>query len=255
MNTLSAVGNDVPLLNLVIVFGFVFVVGIILCLPLLQNDYKKSLKTSLFIKIFFWIPIFMVFLAVLYSTNFDRTVFLAVFLVATFLEFKFKLKQAENKIVLYVFFSIFAIGLGHLFVMGYVFDKVFVNLLITLGFATALSDATAYLLGKYWGKHKLPEWINNSKSWEGVVGQLLGSLAGVLLVNYFVEPVVTIWLFAPIGIGCTIGDLANSFAKRNAHTENWSKAIPGHGGFIDRSASVAGSTILMFYFLVLSRLL
>jgi phosphatidate cytidylyltransferase len=135
------------------------------------------------------------------------------------------------------------------------FNKYIVNLLITLCFATVLSDAGAFLLGKYLGKHRLPEWLNNSKSWEGIVGQVLGSLVGILLVNFFVTPVVSVWLFLPVGAGCAIGDLANSFAKRNAHVKDWSRAIPGHGGFIDRLSSLAGSTLLMFYFLVLTRLL
>jgi phosphatidate cytidylyltransferase len=249
------INSSVPLLSLIILFGFVFIAGVILCLPLLEFDYKKALKSSLFIKIFFWIPIFLIFIGVLYSSGFDRTVFLVLLLIVAFLEFRFKLKKAENKTAAYAYFSLFAIGLGHFFLLGLFFDKFFVNLIITLCFATALSDIGAFLLGKYLGKHKLPEWINNSKSWEGVVGQLLGSLVGILLVNFFVTPVVTLWIFLPIGIGCIIGDLANSFAKRNVHADNWSRAIPGHGGFIDRLSSLAGSTVLMFYFLILTGLL
>jgi|GEM_PF-600486 len=249
------INNNIPLLNLLIVFGLIFIAGIIFSLPLLEFDYKKSLKSSLFIKIFFWIPIFMIFVAVLYSTSFDRTVLLVLLLIVSFLEFRFKLKKSENKVIAYAYFFLFAIGLGHLLLLGLFFDKFFVNLLITLCFATAVSDSTAYLFGKYFGKHKLPEWINNSKSREGVIGQLLGSLVGVLLVNFLITPVVTLWVFLPIGIGCIIGDLTNSFAKRNVHTDNWSRAIPGHGGFIDRLCSLAGSALLMFYFLLLTRLL
>lgn len=255
MNTLSAVNNSVPLSKLIILFGFLFIAGIIFCMPLLQYDYKKSLKSSLFIKIFFWIPIFLIFLAILYSSGFDRTVFLVILLIVTFLEFRPKLKKSENKIILRIFFLLFVISLGHLFLLSIFFNKFIINLLITLCFATAMSDVVAFLLGKYLGKHKLPEWLNNSKSWEGIVGQIAGSLVGILLVNYFVTPVVSLWIFLPIGIGCVLGDTANSFAKRNAHTKDWSRAIPGHGGFIDRLSSLAGSTILMFYFLVLIRLL
>ncbi len=249
------INNNIPLLNLIILFGFIFIAGIIFCLPLLEFDYKKALKSSLFIKIFFWIPIFLIFIGILYSSGFDRTVFLAILLIVTYLEFRPKLKKSENKVISLIFFALFIVGLVHLFLLGVFFNKYIVNLLITLCFATALSDVGAFLLGKYLGKHRLPEWLNNSKSWEGVVGQLLGSLVGVLLVNFFVTPVVTLWIFLPIGIGCTIGDLTSSFAKRNAHTDNWSRAIPGHGGFIDRFSSLAGSTVLMFYFLVLTGLL
>jgi CDP-diglyceride synthetase len=34
--------------------------------------------------------------------------------------------------------------------------------------------------------------------------------------------------------------------------KDWSSAIPGHGGFIDRLSSIAGSTFLLYYFLKLT---
>lgn len=249
------INNDIPLLQLVILFGCIFIVGLFLCLPLLKFDYKKSLKSSLFIKVFFWIPIFLIFIGILYSSGFDRIVFLAILLIVSYLEFRPRLKKSENKTILRIFFLIFVASLGHFILLGVFFNNTIVNLLITLCFATVLSDVAAFLLGKYFGKHKLPEWINNSKSWEGVFGQLIGSLVGVLLVNFFVNTVVSVWVFLPIGIGCIFGDLGNSFAKKAAHAEYWSKAIPGHGGLIDRLSSLAGSTLMMLYFLILTGLL
>jgi phosphatidate cytidylyltransferase len=50
-----------------------------------------------------------------------------------------------------------------------------------------------------------------------------------------------------------LGDLANSYAKRLAGIKDWSRAIPGHGGFIDRLASLAGAATLLFYSLYLVR--
>lgn len=65
----------------------------------------------------------------------------------------------------------------------------------------------------------------------------------------FINPVISIWLFLPIGLGSVVGDLANSFVKRKINIKDWGKAIPGHGGFIGRLSSLAGSAVCMFYFL------
>jgi len=249
------INDNIPLINLIILFVCTLIVGSLLVLPIYRFDYKHFKKSKLFIKMFFWIPIFLVFLAVLYSSNLDRTIFLALLMVLSFLEFRLKQRRAENKVILRIFFALFVIGLAHFFLLGLFYNKYIVNLLITLCFASVLSDVFAFLIGKSIGTHNLPEWINNSKTWEGVVGQIIGSLFGVMLVNYFVTPVASFWIFLPIGIGCAVGDLANSFAKKDAHIKYWSKAIPQHGGFIDRLSSIAFSAFFVFYFLVLTRLL
>ena len=79
---------------------------------------------------------------------------------------------------------------------------------------------------------------------------LRSSLIGVLLIKYFVVHQGNILIFLPIGIGSAIGDLMNSRAKRIAGIKNWSNFIPGHGGFIDRFCSLAGSSVFTFYYIL-----
>ena len=61
---------------------------------------------------------------------------------------------------------------------------------------------------------------------------------------------LSLWLWLPIGLGAILGDLCNSYVKRREHIKNWSQRIPGHGGYLDRFASLAGSLALVL--LVLS---
>ena len=69
--------------------------------------------------------------------------------------------------------------LGVLFASGLLQNNVYgiISILITL----SLGDGLATVLGKHYGKHRLP-W-NPNKTWEGSLGYLIGSLPVLLLLN------------------------------------------------------------------------
>ena len=241
--------SSVPLAELVRLFCILLVAGVVFTLPLYRFNWRKFVRSGLFIKILFWVPIFLIFLGALYANGPFRLVLLLTLLVAALGELANKFSKSKHRLLLSTYFVLFAVSLAHFYFFGTVYQTEFISLLITLAFATVLADVTAFFFGNYFGTHKLPVVLNKNKSWEGVIGELFGALLGVLLVNAFIMPVISIWLFLPIGIGSVLGDLANSFVKRRLDIKDWSNAIPGHGGFIDRLSSVAGSVIMTFYFL------
>ena len=59
------------------------------------------------------------------------------------------------------------------------------------------------------------------------------------------------WLGLPIGLGSAAGDLTNSYVKRQLGIKDWSKLLPGHGGFTDRLSSLSGAAMVLFYTLLL----
>jgi phosphatidate cytidylyltransferase len=126
-----------------------------------------------------------------------------------------------------------------------------INLLITIAICSVLSDVAAYFFGNYLGNHKLPAFLNNKKSWEGVAGQLLGALIGVFVVGAFLVPNLPLIIFIPIGVGSALGDLLNSYIKRRLDVKDWSNYIPGHGGFADRLSSMSLSILFAFYFVLI----
>jgi CDP-diglyceride synthetase len=233
------------LLRLVVCFAVLFGLGIALTLPLYKFDLPKFFRSPLFIKILFWVPIFIVFLTALEWPDSFGVAVVAAVIAASFFE---ALRVAKGYALLY--WAVFALAFGHFLLIGAGQANI-VPVLITIGFASVLSDASAFFFGNYFGKHKLPASLNNTKSWEGVAGQLVGAFLGVVVIGTFVTSVPTLWLFVPLGIGSALGDLTNSYVKRRAGIKDWSKAIPGHGGFLDRSCSLAGSALLTFYFLKL----
>lgn len=246
--------SNIPLQSLLIVFATLLVFGIELTIPLFKFNYRRFFKSALFIKIVLWVPIFGVFLALLYGTNAFREAVLGVLLLASLAEIINTGRRSRHKLLLGVYYVLFSIALGHFYFLKTTYSSTFINLLITICFATVLADVTAFFFGNYLGKHKLPAWLNKNKSWEGVAGQILGAFFGVLIVNTFITPVLSIWIFLPIGLGSAVGDLVNSYVKRKLEIKDWSNSIPGHGGFIDRLSSIAGSAVITFYFLKITGL-
>lgn len=244
----------VPLASLVILFSILLIVGILLTLPLYNFDYRKFLQSKLFIKIIFWIPIFLIFVSLLYMSNIAHLIVLIFLLGLALSELiqVMQLKKYGQSSKLISYYILFGAALMHFYIIGADYRTQIVNLLITICFASVLADVTAFFVGNYLGKHKLPAIFNKNKSWEGVLGQVIGALIGVALVNVYVVRVSSLWLFLPIGIGSAVGDLANSYIKRLIDIKDWSNNIPGHGGYLDRLSSLVGSAVFTFYFLKIS---
>ena len=112
-------------------------------------------------------------------------------------------------------------------------------------FAAWGTDIFAYIIGKYFGKHKFSK-VSPKKSIEGCIGGTIGALIMILVYTYVVN---TYWgmnysyLFI-IGIGIIlslvgqIGDFAASSIKRYVDIKDYSNLIPGHGGMLDRIDSL-----------------
>lgn len=243
----------VPLARLVVTFLLLLIGGILLAIPLYHYDYYKFIRSTLFVKIMFWIPIFLLFVAFLYLSNPSRFVFLLLLLAFCLSELRAVLKKQRPALakILIIYFIVFAAALMHFFILGIVYPPQATSLLIIICFASVLSDVTAFFMGNYLGRHKLPAVLNNSKSWEGVLGQVLGAFIGVWLVHTLIVN-LPLQLFIPIGVGSAVGDLCNSYIKRLVGIKDWSNKIPGHGGYLDRLASLAGSVLFAFYYLKLS---
>lgn len=112
-----------------------------------------------------------------------------------------------------------------------------------------VNDTGAYLVGITAGKHRLFERISPKKSWEG----FFGGLAFTLLAALFMPAVFGVtgkigWVLIALAVvtGGTFGDLVESLIKRNAGVKDSGRAIPGHGGFLDRFDSILFAWPLMF---------
>ena len=117
--------------------------------------------------------------------------------------------------------------------------------------AAWLSDAAAYFVGTFFGKHKLCPEISPKKTVEGAVGGVIGGtliLVAYMLVyqlvqasrgyDFSVNYLAAVMIGIISGLLSIVGDLTASLIKRQNNIKDFGKIFPGHGGVLDRFDSV-----------------
>jgi phosphatidate cytidylyltransferase len=114
-----------------------------------------------------------------------------------------------------------------------------------------VADIAAYFAGRQWGRHKLAPNISPGKSWEGLVGGILGvfvlaltwlgldDIFPLLQGGIFERLKLRGWFLFSLSIlfltlMSVVGDLIESLIKRAAGAKDSSQLLPGHGGVLDR---------------------
>ncbi len=122
-------------------------------------------------------------------------------------------------------------------------------------FVTFASDSAAYFVGSAIGKHHLAPGISSRKTWEGASGGVLGAIGAGLLLVMILDLPVTYMQAIPLSIAVSIfgqlGDLLESLFKRRVGIKDSGKAMPGHGGFLDRMDSVVFAGAFVYYYVVI----
>jgi phosphatidate cytidylyltransferase len=122
------------------------------------------------------------------------------------------------------------------------------NVFAFLFLVTAASDGFSQVVGQLCGRRKLAPRISPGKTVEGLLGGLLAAV-GVALLTRDVLGVATRTDVAALalatGMAGLVGDLAASWVKRRASLKDYSNALPGQGGFLDRFDSLLGALTLV----------
>ena len=99
------------------------------------------------------------------------------------------------------------------------------------------TDVGGYIFGKIFKGPKLTR-ISPNKTYAGMVGGYLLSLACLLIITNFIDYKMTPFRLFLITILLStisqIGDIIISYFKRKAKIKNTGNLIPGHGGLLDR---------------------
>lgn len=101
----------------------------------------------------------------------------------------------------------------------------------------AITDTSAYALGRLIGGPKLAPHISPNKTWSGFVAGAIGpALAGFAFALVLGGTSASALALIALGLAlaCQIGDLAESAVKRHFGVKDMSGLIPGHGGLFDR---------------------
>lgn len=127
-------------------------------------------------------------------------------------------------------------------------------LLVTKG-----GDIGAYFFGKALGKHYLAPTISPKKTYEGLAGGILFSVAISFAMIYWTPHASTMfnipWIYAVVlGVALAVigllGDLSESIIKRDAHVKDSNK-FKGLGGVLDMFDSLIFAAPTFYLFLLL----
>jgi phosphatidate cytidylyltransferase len=125
---------------------------------------------------------------------------------------------------------------------------------VILAFGLAwFTDAGAYFIGNTFGKRKLLPRVSPSKSVEGALGGIAVAIVIAFIARATIVPLLSVLDALVLGLlapaMAVLGDLVESLMKRDVKVKDTSKALPGHGGMLDRFDSVLFVAPLVYYYL------
>ncbi len=138
-------------------------------------------------------------------------------------------------------------------------------LLLALFILVWANDSGAYLLGSLTarsknGNHKMCPAISPKKSWEGLVGGIILSVAAACVFHQVgwtssIQLTAYPWLNSillalVVSVFSTLGDLMESQMKRTLGVKDSGKFMPGHGGVLDRFDSLLLVTSVVYFLFI-----
>jgi phosphatidate cytidylyltransferase len=125
-------------------------------------------------------------------------------------------------------------------------DKIVIIVLV----GTFIGDTGAYLGGRMFGTRKLAPRISPNKTVEGlVIGFVVGTF-GVWFSGLYadwINGVDALILGAAVAVAAPLGDLFESYLKRDAGTKDTGRLFGPHGGALDRLDAVLFTAVVGFY--------
>ncbi len=125
------------------------------------------------------------------------------------------------------------------------------GLLMFLILATEMNDIFQYAWGKAFGRRKVAPMISPGKTYAGLIGGVLTTVAFATLIGpeiTLLDPARSLIAGIIIGIAGFAGDLCISALKRDLKIKDFGATLPGHGGVLDRVDSLIFTAPLFFHF-------
>lgn len=240
-----------PLVVIMFIFGNKYIIDVVLAgiAFLSMNEYFNAIaKVSNPVR---WVGyLSCILIAVVHLIPQEYLTISAILVAPTILIILFAQVIATEmrtsfKDIAYTFLGIFYVVFFTMFV-ALIYGKTNGKILIWYAiFAAWGTDAFAYFIGKFFGKHKFSK-ISPKKSIEGCIAGTIGAVIFILPYTYIAN---TFWgqnysyLFVTLvavilSLLGQIGDFAASSIKRYVDIKDYSNLIPGHGGMLDRIDSL-----------------
>ena len=201
-----------------------------------SNMYKRIISSfimlSLFLILFLINSLFLYIIAVI-----------IIFIIAWF-EWKsivrLKYVATDNQYQKWLIIGIIYLALPFLSLMLLIQLEASAYLLYFMSLTVIITDISAYIFGKKYGKKKIMPSLSPNKTIVGSIAAIIscfifGILFSIIILgnNLFYFHVTGI-IAVIISIASQIGDFFESGIKRNFGVKDSSNLIPGHGGILDR---------------------
>ena len=176
------------------------------------------------------------------------------FMTMAFIEF-LSLRSKDSNFIFWAFLGIcyVCVGLSSLLVLRSIDNELNSYFTLMLFCGVTLNDTFAYIFGSLIGGKKIAPSISPNKTYAGLLGGLIGSIAFILLFHRFVfalsivDQCTFVFIFSIIGF---LGDLLESFLKRQANVKDSSRLLMGHGGALDRVDSLILTSPLTLLYVI-----
>ncbi len=200
------------------------------------------------------------------------TMLVATLFFSSITDVRFKVQDATYLITMSILLSLsFQAFLFLRFYPEFIFNEprsLIANSLLLLyaAMGTFFTDIGAYLIGTFFGQHKMNVRVSKNKTWEGFFGgvavSFLGSFTfGIVLamIGTPLLPFLTLdqwyWILLislVMPLIATLGDFTFSIIKREYGIKNFSNLLGEHGGILDRVDSF--SMVVLVVALIISLL-
>jgi phosphatidate cytidylyltransferase len=193
--------------------------------------------------------LFSFFFFTIYFVALDNKYLLFTFGTFIYLIIFYEILQYFNKlfklILLYLFSSYFCFTVYFFISFDYKIFNIFV-------FTIILFDSFSFFTGKFLGKYYIFKYVSPKKTLEGYLGGIFFTNASLISYFYFISIekniIALITLLNLIVFISIVGDLTESYFKRQNKIKDSSKYLPGHGGFFDRFDSFIASIMMLTLF-------
>jgi len=115
---------------------------------------------------------------------------------------------------------------------------------------TFVGDSGAYFGGRAIGRRRLAPRISPNKTVEGLVIGVLTAILGVWVAGWYMDWLAgweAVLLGLAIGLAAPVGDLFESYIKRDVGTKDTGRLFGAHGGALDRLDALLFTLVVAYY--------
>ncbi len=123
-------------------------------------------------------------------------------------------------------------------------------ILVDILVGTFVGDSGAYIGGRWFGRTKLAPRVSPNKTVEGLaIGMLTAVLATWLAGQYqdWLSGTDALLIGVGVALAAPLGDLFESYVKRDAGTKDTGRLFGAHGGALDRLDAVMFTVVVGYY--------